>query len=152
MTKWSINVSTSLEPTPVGALSSAFAGHVTGPAWLGSLGVSVRAMTEYDTISTETWRVHLPSDWSERECSAEHTAYFESADGAKGAYFSTWCFRDDTRSVREILESFRRIELRTLHEMKDSAWQSVDEWSSDNPQLSVLGADFLDQQAHYRIA
>jgi hypothetical protein len=32
----------SLQPTPVGAGSSAFAGHVTGPAWL-SLGRSVIA-------------------------------------------------------------------------------------------------------------
>lgn len=109
-------------------------------------------MTDFDTISTETWKIRLPNDWSERECSAEHTVYFESADHTKGAYFSTWCFRDDPRSAREILESFRRAELRTLHQMKDSVWRSVDEWSSENPELSVLGADFLDKQAHYRIA
>ncbi len=108
-------------------------------------------MTEFDTISTETWEIRLPSDCSERECSAEHTVYFESEDHTKGAYFSTWCFRDDPRSAREILESFRRVELRTLHQMKDSTWRSVDEWSSESPELSVLGEDFLDQQAHYRI-
>jgi len=116
------------------------------------LGVFSRAVTGYDTISTETWRISLPRDWSEHKPSAEHTAYFESADGTKGAYLSTWSFSDDPRSVREILESFRSVELRTLHEMKGSAWQSVDEWSSDTPQTSVLGADFLDRQAHYRIA
>ena len=109
-------------------------------------------MQSFDTISTETWKIFLPSDWQQRECSAQHTAYYESADGTMGAYFSTWCFRDDPRSVREILESFRRVEVRTLHEMADSAWESVGEWSSDSPELSVLGADFLDRPKHYRIA
>ena len=108
-------------------------------------------MTDFDTINTETWKIRLPTDWSERECSAQHTAYFESADGTKGAYFSSWCFRDDPRSAREILESFRCVEVRTLHEMEDHAWEPVDEFSSDEPELSELGADFLDRQARNRI-
>jgi hypothetical protein len=108
-------------------------------------------MPGYDTISTETWKIRLPSDWSQRESSVEHYAYFESEDSTMGAYFSTWCFRDDPRSAREILESFHRVEVRSLDGMEDSAWESVGEWSSDNPELSVLGADFLDRHKHYRI-
>jgi len=106
----------------------------------------------YATISTEIWKIRLPNDWSQRDCSAEHTVYFESTNHTKGAYFSAWCFRDDPRSAREILESFRRVELRSLHEMPDCTWEPVGEWNSDGPRFFVLGADFLDQQAHYRIA
>ncbi len=105
-------------------------------------------MINYDTISTETWKIQLPKDWSQRECSAQHTVYFESADQTKGAYFSTWGFENDVRSAREIMESFRRVEVRSLHEMPDRVWQKVGEWSSE----SVLGEDFLSHETHYRIA
>jgi hypothetical protein len=68
-----------------------------------------------------------------------------------GAYFSTWCFNDDPRPMREILESFHRLEAQALHEMEDSAWQSTGEWSSESAELSVLGGDFLDRPKCYRI-
>jgi hypothetical protein len=127
--------------------------HYTAPVYNPAAGEGLDDdITEYNTISTEVWQIDLPGDWSERECSAEHTVYFESADGTKGAYFSTWCFRDDPRSARQILESFRSAELRTLSEMEDSRWESVGEWSSDTSESTVLGEDFLDRRAHYRIA
>ncbi len=108
-------------------------------------------MTDFYTISTEIWKVRLPSDWAERESSVQDAPYFESADGTKGAYFSAWCIEDDSRSAREILELNQRVEVGALHEMKDSAWQPMDVWSSETPELSVLGADFLDRHACYRI-
>ena len=108
-------------------------------------------MSTYDTISTETWRIQLPSDWTKREGSAQDSVYFESADKTKGAYFSTWRFDDDPRSAREILESFRRVEQRSLDEMDGHTWQRVDECSSDLPALSVLGVDCLAHAQHYRI-
>jgi hypothetical protein len=109
-------------------------------------------MEDYTTISTETWKVRLPTNWSELGSATKHAVYFESADGTMGAYFSTWCFNDDPRSMGEILRSFHLVEVETLHEMKDRRWLSIDEWSSDTPELSVLRADFLDRQNHYRIA
>jgi len=109
-------------------------------------------MSDFDTISTETWRVHIPSDWSERECSTRGSIYFESADGSKGAYFSTWRFEDDPRSAIEILESFRRVEVRSFTEMEGRTWQPVDEWTTANPELTVLGVDYLDREHNYRIA
>jgi len=109
-------------------------------------------MTDYNTISTEVWAIDLPTDWLQRDCSAEQSVYFESGDQTKGAYFSTWCIREDARSAREILESFRRIDVTNLQNMQNSAWETVGDWTSDNPQLSVVGTDFLDRRANYRIA
>ena len=109
-------------------------------------------MTNYDTISTETWTIRLPSDWLKRDCSVQYTIYYESGDGTKGAYFSTWCFQNDFRTAKEILESFRRVEVRTLQEMEENTWETVGQWNSDKPELSVLGEDFLDRHASYRIA
>ncbi len=109
-------------------------------------------MTDFGTISTETWKVRLPADWSERANATKHTVYFESTDGSMGAYFSTWYFDDDPRSTDEILRSFHRVEVETLHTMKGRAWQSVDAWSSVAADMGMIGADFLDRQNHYRIA
>jgi hypothetical protein len=107
-------------------------------------------MTDHVIISSETWKIRLPGDWQERECSSNQN-YFESADGTKGVYLSTWTFPNDPRPIREIFESFRSVELRTLHAMKGSTWESVDNWNSCNPNLSMLGEDFLDRQKCYRI-
>jgi hypothetical protein len=108
-------------------------------------------MTDYNTISTEVWEIDVPIDWSQRESSAEQSVYFESGDQTKAAYFSTWCIRDDPRCPREILDSFRDIDITNLRNMKNCAWESVGEWNSDKSQLSILGADFLDRRANYRI-
>lgn len=108
-------------------------------------------MAEYDTISTETWKIHLPSNWSEQQSGAENTLCLESADHTKGAYLSTWCFSDDPRSAKEILESFRSVELRSFQAMKDKSWESVSESSSDLQDATALAIDLLDRQAHYRI-
>src|SRR5439155_8444013 len=120
-------------------------------AMQGSLAVSERIMTGYDTISTETWKVRLPIDWTERESSTEESVYFEFSDTTKGAYFSTWRFDDDPRSAREILESFRRVELRSFDEKEGRTWQRVDEWSADTPTGMTLGVDCLDREHSYRI-
>jgi hypothetical protein len=107
-------------------------------------------MTDYDTISTETWKVRLPSDWTERESVTNGSTYFESSDATKGAYFTTWRFNDDPRSPREILESFHRVELRSFDKMEDRTWQCLDEWITDAPSLT-LGLDCLDREHSYRI-
>lgn len=107
-------------------------------------------MTSYDTISTETWKVRLPADWMKRESPTDGSVYFESTDKSKGAYFTTWRFDDDPRSPKEILESFRRVELRSFDEMEGRTWQRVDEWNADTP-LQTLGVDCLDREHSYRI-
>jgi hypothetical protein len=109
------------------------------------------SMTDYDTISTETWTIHLPKDWNESKQPNSQGFYFESADGSKGAYLSTWCFHDDPRSAQELLEHFQEVEVRSLHEMEGYAWKEITKWCSETAELSVLGADFFDQKAHYRI-
>jgi hypothetical protein len=114
------------------------------------LGVFERVMTSYNTISTETWKVRLPEDWTKRESSIDGSVYFESSDESKGAYFTIWRIADDTRSQKEILESFRRVELRSFDEMEGRTWERVDEWTADIP-LLTLGVDCLDREHSYRL-
>ncbi len=107
-------------------------------------------MIEFDTISTETWRVRLPNDWSENNDS-RNRIYFESADGSKGAYVSTWRFDDDPRSAAEILESFRRVEVNSFSKMENHTWEAVDEWAASGADLTIMGVDYLDRGHSYRI-
>src|SRR5688572_21437173 len=102
-------------------------------------------MAKFDSISTETWKIELPSDWIEPKPDAEEDHYFESADGTKGAYISSWCFRNDARLAAEILESFREVEVSSLHEIKGRSWKALDEWSSKKGNVSTLGGDYLDE-------
>jgi hypothetical protein len=95
--------------------------------------------------------VRVPNDWAEQKSSTEDTFYLESADQTKGAYLSTWCFPDDPRSGAEILESFRLTELRNIRNIKDKSMESVEEWNSNLPSGSIVGMDFLDREASYRI-
>ena len=107
-------------------------------------------MKNFDTISTETWKVCLPTDWREQKKSdMVGSVYFESSDASKGAYFSTWRFDDDPRSPTEILQSFRCVELRSLDEMEGRIWQRVDEWSSEAPSLT-LGVDCFEWKETFR--
>jgi hypothetical protein len=108
-------------------------------------------MPKYEMISTDTWKVRIPTDWSEQSSSAEGVFYLESEDHTKGGYFSTLCFLDDSRSAREILVAIHHVELRSLHEMKDKHWEIICEWNNDRANESVLGMDVLDRTTSYRI-
>ena len=78
-------------------------------------------MIETDTISTETWRLSLPSNWAEKEPGAT-PLYFESPDSSKGVYLSSWQFADDSRTIEQIAESFQAAERRGCAGMEGREW------------------------------
>jgi hypothetical protein len=47
-------------------------------------------MQSLGTIHTDTWSITLPTDWVEQGETKEGALYFESADGTKGLYISSW--------------------------------------------------------------
>lgn len=105
----------------------------------------------FATLSTGTWRIRLPSDWAEKEQRSDGQIYLEATDGTKGVYLATWNLGSNPKSVNEELETFRRIELRSLHAMEGRSWRVIDEWKSDGPPFAVLGLDALDEPRSYRI-
>lgn len=107
-------------------------------------------MTGYETISTETWIVHLPNGWRQRPAPVQHSAYFESADRKKSACFTTWCFQDEPLTAQELVESFMRVETNSLRAMKGRTWQILDEWRAPEGQSGLVGADFFDLTARDR--
>lgn len=64
---------------------------------------------------------------------------------------AAWCFPDDPRTVREILDSIHSIECRTLQETEDSAWVSMGEWSEDTHDVNSIVEVFYDRRKHYQI-
>ena len=108
-------------------------------------------MTSSQTVSTETWRVLLPGDWKQPPSPSRENVYFESADGSKGAYFSTWRFDDDPRNAAEILDSIHRIEISSFYTMEDRSWVRMDDWASNWRHVAISGVDYFDPQHRYRI-
>ena len=79
-------------------------------------------MTGTDTISTEIWQIEIPSDWTEKEHAESSAIYFESPDGTKGVYVSSWQFADDARTVEQIAASFQAVERSRFAEMHEDTW------------------------------
>ncbi len=91
-------------------------------------------MIETDTISTEVWRISLPSDWAEKG-SDMTPFYFESPDGSKGVYLSSWQFADDALTVEQVAEFFQAVERRGCAAMAGREWTFVETSSMDEDTL-----------------
>jgi hypothetical protein len=105
----------------------------------------------FNVISSDVWRILLPSDWSQQEASGRGSIYFESKDGKRGAYFSTLMFAKEEHSPREELEAIRVMEQRGLYQMERRNWEIVDQWYSESPKFCVLGTDSIDRASSYRV-
>jgi hypothetical protein len=108
-------------------------------------------VSTFNIISTEIWRILLPTGWTQRESTKKGSIYFESKDGKKGAYFSTLRVPKEGHTPKEELESVRATEILALHRMENTKWEIVDKWYSENPRFCILGADAFDQERKYRI-
>lgn len=68
-------------------------------------------MADFDRITTDSWTVAFPSDWTER-ADEDGTLYFESPAGDRGFYLSLWNMSDEeTRSPRELVDTFQATEI-----------------------------------------
>jgi hypothetical protein len=106
---------------------------------------------EYSTISSESWRICIPPNWTEKKSSTGGPNYFEDPDGSKGVYIATWRVPDKGQTILEELESFRRVEMKSFDEMEGRKWKIVDQWASERPPIGFAGIDCLDREHDYRI-
>jgi len=100
----------------------------------------------YNTVSTEIWRVLLPSDWAQKEASNDASIYFESPDESKGVYFISWRADDEMTPEKRCRRDFE-----TIQQMKESSWAIVDRWERSADGMIVAGIDCLDEKKTYRI-
>lgn len=110
-------------------------------------------MQSYDTIRTDTWTISVPSDWLDKGQTESGALYYESSDGAKAMYISTWNLGDNaSRAPKEVAESFKAADLKSLREMKGYSWNTVEDQTTHSENSTVVIVDSLAEANSYRIA
>lgn len=109
-------------------------------------------MLNFDTIRTDTWIFSLPSDWIEKGETEEGALKFESADGEKALYISTWNLGNTiSSSSKEAAESFKATDLGSLRNMDDYSWQTIEEETTNSATATITVVDSLAEAKNYRI-
>ena len=109
-------------------------------------------MVSTDTIRTDTWIISIPNDWIEKGQTEDGALYFESSDGSKGIYISTWHIADtDVRTSEQVAESFKAVGLRSLQNMEGYSWHTETEEMENLSDSTVSITDALAEAKCYRI-
>ena len=104
-----------------------------------------------DTIRTDTWIISLPSDWVEKGTTDAGALYFESSNGEKAMYITTWNLGEGSNQSRDVADSFKATDIKTLHNMEGYTWQTVDEEFLQHESSSITVVDSFAPEKHYRI-
>jgi len=102
------------------------------------------------TISTDLWEVELPEDWRLVESETGQSIYFESPDGAAGAYFLAW--RVSQPSLRVAVQSMRDTERRSLPRTEQGKWEVMRESSGGDEAGVDDVVEYFNRESCYRIA
>lgn len=105
-----------------------------------------------DNISTDTWTISLPSDWLEKGSTEAGAHYFESPDGEKGIYISTWNVGNQgVGSANEVAKSFKATDARLLLNMEGYSWRTIKEQTTHTATSATVVVDNLAEAKSYRI-
>lgn len=107
----------------------------------------------FDTIYTETWSIALPTDWRGQGETEEGALYFESADGTKAFYVSTWDLSDAApQTSAQVAASFKQAGLNALQEMDGYVWTTIADEMVQGETSTVVLLDSIAETKNYRIA
>ena len=110
---------------------------------------SRRRLIRFATIETSDWKIELPDDWVDK--SKDQTRlYFESGDGTKGFYITTFRLKSNDHPAM-VVKSFKEISERTLAGMPDFFWSVIGEKASAHGSTHELIVDHYDTYKDYRI-
>lgn len=106
----------------------------------------------YQGLRTDVWTMALPEDWRERPNHGDQgSLYFESADGTKGLYISTWSLGGhDKRSAAEVAATFRANDRRSLDAMQGYSWQVLLDAEQDDHGEHTTVTDYYAANQSYR--
>ena len=109
-------------------------------------------MSSYDTIRTDAWALSVPTDWTET-LQESGTLYFESADGAKAMYVSTWRLGgDNLTSPKAVADHLTAIGLTKLSDMSGYVWKTSPVSALHCEESSIVTVDSYDEGRKYFIA
>lgn len=110
-------------------------------------------MQTYDTIRTGTWTIAIPSDWIDKGKTENGALLFESSDGEKAMYISTWDLGNIAAGPsNEVAESFKETELRSLRNMEGYSWKTLEDQATHTENSTVVIIDSHAEAKSYRIA
>jgi hypothetical protein len=107
-------------------------------------------MSTYQSLRTGVWEISLPSDWAQKQAADQGSLYFESADGTKGMYISTWDLGDDRRSPQQVVQSFKDGDLGALRKMEGYSWVVLSEAHDDAVGACAAVTDYFASARRYR--
>lgn len=102
-------------------------------------------------IQTNTWVMSLPDDWSEKS-NDQGELYFESMDGEKGLYITTWNIApENVKPADEMVRRFAQSDTEALHKMDGYEWNVVDEKVDGDHEIAQSIVDNVAQDKSYRM-
>jgi hypothetical protein len=106
----------------------------------------------YQGLRSEAWTMALPEDWSQRPNHGDQgSLYFESADGTKGLYISTWSLGgQEQRNAADVAAAFRANDRRSLDAMQGYVWQVLADDAHDENGVHIAVADYYAANQRYR--
>lgn len=108
-------------------------------------------MTAPTLITTPTWTIALPPDWTELK-DQDSGMHFESADGSRALYIATWTMAPgNARPARALADDFVAHDLAQLAAMEDHAWDTLEQRIEDSGEACLALIDSYEQNEHYRI-
>lgn len=107
-------------------------------------------MTHFKTIETDVWTIALPYDWQQGERTSDGELYFESLDGTKALYISTWDVSSETETTETVLQFFLAVEEKANENMPNSRWSLMEKRLKKNSDAAMM-LDWYDKDKQYRI-
>jgi len=112
----------------------------------------VKTKTSYDHIQTGIWQIWLPDDWVEQEPSGSSGLRFESADGEKAFFVSTWDLKKHKKATScETAEKFLQTDLNSLFKMEGCTWEVLNRSVVEIGAVAVGTAECFASNQAYRI-
>jgi hypothetical protein len=102
-------------------------------------------------ISTDAWTLMVPTDWIQTDPTDHGSLSYESRDGSKGLYISTWDIGPDSGRPGDVAESFTAQDKLALLAIEGCTWSVVGEQLSEDDGTAIALLDNLAVASSYRI-
>jgi hypothetical protein len=108
-------------------------------------------MTQYKILRTGNWEISLPTDWSQGKSTNSSSLYFETVDGAKGLYITTWALgAQDERSAEDVAEAFQAADLKSMKQSAAHSWHLVSQRMQESEHACIAVTDLLAAEICHR--
>lgn len=108
-------------------------------------------MSDYRNLRTPHWTLTLPADWTQGKSDDTGSLYFESADGSKGVFITTWQLGpQDRRNAEQAAVAFQNADIRSFEAMDGYQWQVLGKDVQTAGSGCIAIAELWAAARHYR--